>query len=540
MAFLRRNDNPVTIHHLCARTIPAWLYAAAVFLIPVSVSGEGIAQKTTEPSQASSRADAEAAEVDYGRVGYAHISGVIDRMRYRYLQRVIDAAQKEQVDTLIVHIDTDGGEVFYARAMLKLLLDQARTDLRMIAFIDFRAISAGAMIAYGHEAIYISDTATIGDIGVIFSAPGGEMKYAPEKIQTIVRALLTQAAEQRNWNRALLLKMTARNQNLYRVTLPDGSTEYVIEDDWSDYLARHPGVDPDNRQQVIVYRGEDRLLTLTGREAVALGMATEVIPDLESLYRHLGIESATIVDLAPTGTETTAWYLSRVAPFLAGLALMFIIFELKTPGVGLWALLGGICAALFLIAQYSLDMVNHMEIVLVVLGMILVATEFLTMVGGGFLALVGGLIIFTGLVMAFLPNEFEFDLSDERYLNALGDAALSGVIAIGVMAAGIVGFIYTLPRTSIGRRLSVTSEVNATSAGRLEARMGDLVGRSGTACDAMHPGGIVLVDGEQYGARVEHGGFVDTGTPIKVIAVRFGELIVEPKDTPTEGEDSVR
>jgi membrane-bound ClpP family serine protease len=219
---------------------------------------------------------------------------------------------------------------------------------------------------------------------------------------------------------------------------------------------------------------------------------------------------------------------------------MFIIFELKTPGVGLWALLGGVCGALFLVAQYSLDMINHVEIVLVVLGMILVVTEFLTMVGGGFLALVGGLIIFTGLVMAFLPNEFEFDLSDERYLNALGDAAISGLIAIGVMAAGIVGFIYALPRTSLGRRLSVTSEVSATSAGRLEALMSDLVGRSGTACDAMHPGGMVLVDGEQYGARVEHGGFVDTGTPIKVIAVRFGELIVEPKGPHIEGEDSVR
>ena len=49
--------------------------------------------------------------------------------------------------------------------------------------------------------MYLSETASIGDIGVVFQSPEGEIKYAPEKFETVVRTLLVQAAEQRGWNR---------------------------------------------------------------------------------------------------------------------------------------------------------------------------------------------------------------------------------------------------------------------------------------------------------------------------------------------------
>ena len=71
-------------------------------------------------------------------------------------------------------------------------------------------------------------------------------------------------------DRALLLKMTARNQKLYRAILPGGETEFVIEDDLPDFLLAHPEFDADDERQLVLYRGEDRLLTLTGREALSM------------------------------------------------------------------------------------------------------------------------------------------------------------------------------------------------------------------------------------------------------------------------------
>ena len=462
----------------------------------------------------------------YGKVGYAHITGVIDRMRHRYLDRVIDDANELDLDTLIMHIDTDGGEVLHAREMFKRVLDQKREGMRMIAFVDFRAISAGAMITYAHEEIYISETASIGDIGVIFISREGEMKYAPEKVETVIRTLLVQAAEQRGWNRALLLKMTARNQTLYRVHHEDGSQSYVIEDDLPDFLVQHPEIDKEDDRQLVVYRGEDRLLTLTGREAIELGMATGVAEDVDSLYEKLAIEPSSVVDLSPKPFEITAWALATFAPLLAGIAFLLIMFELKTPGVGWFAVIGALCGALFLISQYYLDMAENLEVVLLVAGVALLAVEMFTMIGGGFIGLAGGLLAFTGLIMLFLPNELEFDFTDSRFLDALGDAAANSLLSVGVAALGLVGFIALAPRSRWHQTLTMRSEVGATSAGKIESQADTMVGRTVTVREMLRPSGTLEVDGTDYSARAEHGAFVAAGVEVEIVEVRLGELVV--------------
>ena len=460
------------------------------------------------------------------RTGYAHLIGIIDRMRHRYLRRVVEAAREQSLDTLIVHIDTDGGEVSHAREMFKLVIDQMRDGPRMIAYVDFRAISAGAMIAYAHESIYMAEASSIGDIGVIFVGQDGEIKYAPEKIETVVRTLLVQAAEQRGWDRALLLKMTARNQKLYRVERPGHPPEYVIEDDLPDFLSRHPEVDKEDERQLVLYRGEDRLLTLTGKEAVGFGMATGIAADVDALYAQLGIDPSTVVDLSPGTAETTAWYLATVAPMLAGLAFLFILLELKTPGVGWWAIIGAVLAGLFLLAQYYLDMAENIEVVLVAVGILLLATELLTMVGGGLLGVAGGLLSFTGLLMLFLPNELEFDFSDSTFMSALGDAAINTFITFGVMATGLLAFIAILPRTSIPDRLAVHRTISGTSAGEIERNPEAVTGRTGVVREALRPSGTIVIDGLDHSARAEQGTYIGSNVEVTVIAVQFGELIV--------------
>jgi membrane-bound serine protease (ClpP class) len=456
------------------------------------------------------------------------ITGPIDRLRRRYLARGITHARDTKLDTLVVHIDTDGGTVIDARDMFKLVLDQDKDGPRMVALVDFRAISAGAMIAYAHHELYVSETASIGDIGVIFKSPEGEIKYAPEKIETVVRTLLAQASELRGWNRGLLLKMTAHQQKLYRVTLPDGQVDYVIEDDFPELLARYPTIDKDDQKQVILYRGEDRLITLTGREAVRLGMATALVADKESLYQRMGVTPETVVDLSPQFAELTAWRLAPFTPVLAGLAILFILFEIKTPGIGLWAALGAVCGGLFLLAHFYLDLAENVEIVLIAGGIVLLAVELLTGFGAGLLGALGALMTLGGLVLAFIPNDSSFDFSDERFRTVLGEAGLSAVMALCVVAVGLVAFISLVPRSKVARGLSLDAAITATSAGRLKANEASLIGRVGTAGEALHPSGTVFLDSEGYSARVEHAAYVAAGQSVEVVAVAFGELVVRP------------
>ncbi len=464
---------------------------------------------------------------DHGVVGYMEIDDVIDRFSDRYLARAIEQAKAEDIDTLLVRIDTDGGTVHHARSMFKRILDLEAEGIRTVAFIDFRAISAGALIAYAHEEVYLSETASIGDIGVVFQSPEGEIKYAPEKFETVVRTLLTQAAEQRGWNRGMLLKMTAHKQSLYRITPPGGSVEYVIEDDLPEFLAAHPDVDRDDPTQFIVYRGPDRLLTLTGREAVEFGMASGNVADLDAMHERLGVNGDDVVDLSPRGTERLAWALSRFAPILAGLAVLFLLLELQTPGVGLWLALAALLGAGFLLAQYSLDLIEHIELLLIVIGIGLIAAEMYTMAGGGLLAAFGGAAGLTGLVLAFLPNELTFDFDDPIFVDALIDAAFGGATAVGIVVVGTVVAIRFIPRiTALHRHLAVRGEVTATSAGEIEARTGELLGRRGEAAEALHPGGMVRLGAESIRARAEHGAYVPAGAAVEVVSVEFGEVVV--------------
>ena len=213
--------------------------------------------------------------------------------------------------------------------------------------------------------------------------------------------------------------MTARTQKLYHVTMPDGEKRYVIEDDLPALLAEHPKIDPEDRKQVYVHRGEDRLLTLTGQEAVKLGMATGLASSKEELFTQLGVSEETVTDLTPRLSELTAWSLSTFAPILAGLAFLFLLFELKTPGVGLWALLAALCGAGFLLSQYYLDMAENIEVVLMLVGVALLAADAVLGIGGGMLAIAGGGLAFTGLLLSFVPNQLPHDLSDEAFREAL-------------------------------------------------------------------------------------------------------------------------
>ena len=472
---------------------------------------------------------------DYGTVGYVEIDDIIDRFSDRYLARVIERAQAEGVDTLLVRIDTDGGEVLHARAMFKRILDLEAEGIRTVAFVDFRAISAGALIAYAHEEVYISETASIGDIGVVFQTQEGTIEYAPEKFETVVRTLLTQAAEQRGWNRGMLLKMTAHKQSLYRVTLPGESMEFVIEDDLPEFLARHPDVDRDDPNQVIVYRGPDRLLTLTGLEAVKFEMASGNVADLDAMHERLGVSRDEVVDLSPRGSERAAWALSRFAPVLAGLAVLFLLFELKTPGVGLWAALAALLGAGFLLAQYSLDLMENFELLLIVIGLGLVAAEMFTMVGGGLLAALGAAVGLTGLVLGFLPNELTFDFGDPFFVDAFRDAAFGGATSVGIVAVGTVLAVRYLPRSiALHRHITMREAVTATSAGDIEARTATLLGQRGEASEALHPSGTVRIGQESIRARAEHGAYIADGAAVEVVSVEFGEVVVRAAARTTE------
>jgi membrane-bound serine protease (ClpP class) len=269
---------------------------------------------------------------------------------------------------VVVHLTTDGGRLDSAMEMLRKALKTDATKL--VAYIDNRAYSAGALISYGCDRIYMTADAYIGDIGVITVSAEGKIEYLPEKIESPVRALLRQAAQHNGWDEAKLQKMTARNQDLLRFTLPGGKQAFVIEDDLPKFLADHQGM---RKEDGVLILGKDRLLTYTAKEAVAEGMATALAKDLDDVYRQLGADPAQVQKFEPTRNERIAETLGGWAPLLAALAVLFLVLEFKMGGNGLFLVLAGIAGALFLFCQFYLDLAGAPELILILVGIAAIA-----------------------------------------------------------------------------------------------------------------------------------------------------------------------
>ena len=80
------------------------------------------------------------------------IQGTIDLGLPPFIERVIASAEDENADAVIFEIDTFGGRVDAATQIKDALLD---ANLLTVAFINRRAISAGALISLSCEKIFM-------------------------------------------------------------------------------------------------------------------------------------------------------------------------------------------------------------------------------------------------------------------------------------------------------------------------------------------------------------------------------------------------
>lgn len=514
--------------------------------------GSDRAPAAAEAAPATASATA-ASAVPAATVFFLSIEREIDPLTARYYRRAVADARKRGATHIVVRLSTPGGRLDSAIEMLRTALGAAETEPtpqlpeiegmprtpqppravmmstatqpRMIAYVDDHCYSAGALIAYGHHEIHITGNATLGDIGVMMQKADGSMEYAPEKAESVVRALLRSAAQSRGWDAAKLQKMTARNQELYRFDL-DGKEHFVLEDDLATWLRAHPTVDADDK---IVVSGKDRLLTYTGNDAVAAGMATALVGGLPDVYRRIGVDPATVVDLSPTQVERVSWLLAGWAPILAALAALCVFLEFKTAGTGIWTIFAIVFGVAFLICQYYQDLANYPEVIVLVLGLACVALELFVLPTGGILLITGLALACSALLLAFMPDATQFKPGTAGWGDAVGEAFQQSLLAIGVATVGAAVLIATLPNSRAMRRLALNEAIGGTSDAPQPAV--GLAGRSAVARSDLAPTGSIVIDGREHSATSEHGEFIAAGTRVEVVELRFGAAVVRAAAT---------
>lgn len=412
----------------------------------------------------------------------APIEGVIDLGIAPFVQRVINDAATEGAAAVILEINTLGGRVDGAVIIRDALLT---APVKTVAFVNKRAISAGALISLAAETIVMSDGATIGAAAPVqIGQPGGPAQPVEEKTVSYVRKEFRATAESRKRPPLLAEAMVDAD-----VAIPD-----IIE--------------------------KGKLLTLTTEEALQHKLADFRAQNIEELLERLNLKGAEIRRMSETWAETLVRFLTHpvVSSLLITVGILGIIIELRSPGFGVPGILGVAFLALFFWGHWLVQLAGWEELLLVGIGLFLLALELFIIPGFGIAGVLGIGALLGGLSMSLVGAGATWNV----ILTAAGRVVFSLLFAL--MAS--LFFFRFLPRMPFGRKLILDTELPA-EAGYASTPNSDRqwLHKSGTTISALRPAGIAEIDGERVDV-VSDGEFIDPGENIIVARVDGNRIVV--------------
>jgi membrane-bound serine protease (ClpP class) len=416
------------------------------------------------------------------------IGGVIDLGLAPFVARSIREAEAAGADAVVLEINTFGGRVDAAVAIRDTLLN---SPVRTVAFINQRAISAGALIALACETIVMTQGGTIGAAAPVTGGTG-ESQPAGEKSVSYLRKEFRATAETRN--------------------RPPAFAEAMVDED-------------------VVIDGviaEGKLLTLTTAEALEHKVAELSAPDLVAALDVAGLGGAEIRRTTQTWAESLVRFLTHpvVSSLLMTLGLLGLFVEIRTPGFALPGILGISALGLFFWGHWLVQLAGWEEMLLVVLGLGLLALEVFVLPGTTVAGFAGIIALVAGLGMTLVGA----GATTSMMLIALGRVAISILAAL----AGTLLLLRLLPHSPMGRRLILATGMQA-SEGYVSTPDSDpqWLGRSGTALSPLRPAGIADIDGTRVDV-VSDGAFIDAGAPLVVTRVDGNRIVVRQPHPPKE------
>src|SRR5690625_1830413 len=130
-------------------------------------------------------------------------------------------------------------------------------------------------------------------------------------------------------------------------------------------------------------------LTLTPNNAMEVGYSEGIVNNRTELLGKLHLNGATIVEVETSIAEEVARFITSpiVIPILLSVASLGLIVELYSPGFGVPGTMGLIALVLFFYGHIIAGLGGMEAIILLLIGIILIISEFF--VAGGILGILG-------------------------------------------------------------------------------------------------------------------------------------------------------
>lgn len=429
--------------------------------------------------------------------------------RFEFMKRTLALCDAQKAEAVIFDLDTPGGLAWDTITLMMKDLQSLQT--RSLAFVNTRAISAGALIAMATDGIYMAPASAIGASTPVMGN-GGEMAEAERaKSNSAFMGMARTVVREKGYDVRIIEGMIDMDRGLVingRVIIPKG--------------------------EIVTLDSEQATMLIDGKPLLSKGIAKDIetIKEMESLKGE-------VITAEPTGFEWIAIWVTRYAAILILIGLAGGYLEMQAPGFGIPGFVAVGAFAVFFFGHYVAGSLAGQETFVValvfVIGMILIGVELFAAPGTLLPGLLGFLCVMVALVYAMSgwevpPTSGEAPGTEGGSFNLATYAVGLRNFALGTTGAAILITMLALWLPSLRPFRALVLQASAGGAASdsptMQAAAKAKVGETGITRSALRPYGTIEIGGSLVEAMIE-GDYAQSGTAIRVREVRDEKIIVE-------------
>jgi membrane-bound serine protease (ClpP class) len=448
-----------------------------------------------------------------------------------FLERALEEAKADSPDVILFKVNTYGGELHSAFDIVDLLMGVKDSTY---AYVEQKAISAGALISLAANRIAMGNGTTIGDCAPITQSQEGIVMLG-EKIQSPLRAKFRTLAERNGYPSLLTEAMVTADIGVV-AALPADSAEaakakrktgtpytYYTAKQWEDLAEKEKKRFKSHKNAV----GQGQLATFTDRESQEYGLSQGSYESIDAFIASKGWKK--IGEKRTTWSENMVRTIGTFAPILMLLGFGALYLEFKTPGLSVFGLLGLLCLGIVFGSKYAVGLANHTELLLLLAGAALFLAE-IYLFPGTFIAGSIGLVF---MMIALILSLQDYTLPDPDMPWELADMVQNITLTVGM--AGLALLVPLFAIRFILPRLPEKSGV-VQAATLAEARVvapetrAVSVGFAGVTRTALRPTGKAAFGDHTYEVS-SRGEFIEAGAAVEVVRIEGNKVVVRPKES---------
>lgn len=295
---------------------------------------------------------------------HLHVSGVINPVKVRYVERGLERAERENADFVLVSLDTPGGLVSSMEKIASAFSNSKRIVVVFVEPTSAQATSAGAFILLAADVAAMAPHTRVGaahPVGAGKDLEGAMNEKATNSLVSLAKSLAARRGRPQSFGEAIV----------------QSSASYTAEE------AKALGA-----IEVVATDEGELLRQLDGRKLVVRG--SEVV---------LRTGDATPIPVDPSWAERLLDVIAdpTIASMLLSLGVMGIVYELASPGIGMGGIVGVVSLLLGLAAMSVLPL-ELGGVLLLIVGFIAIAVEIKAqthgmLAAGGVVALLMGVLL---------------------------------------------------------------------------------------------------------------------------------------------------